>query len=158
VVVGVLKDVVGADNVNLVNAIHLAESRGIHVGRSLLETGTGFAEALEARVRGDGCETRVAGAVRGDHPRITRIDDYEVDIRPEGVLVILRNRDVPGVIGSVGTLLGEAGVNIGEYHQGRIEAGGEAMAAIALDGKLDGEMLRRLEDLPDVLAVHQVAL
>lgn len=156
--VGVLKDVVGADSVNLVNAVHLAESRGIHIGRARAEGPKDGAGFVDVRVRGDGCETRVAGAVRGGHPRIVRINDYEIDVRPEGILVILRNRDVPGVIGSVGTLLGQAGVNIGEYHQGRLEAGGEAMAALAIDGKLDGELLRQLEDLPDVLAVHQVAL
>ncbi len=156
-VVGVLRDVVGADTVNLVNAVHLAEARGIHIRRSRVESG-GADGALEVVVRGGGCETRVAGGVRGDHPRILRIDEYEVDVHPEGVLVILRNRDVPGVIGAVGTLLGQAGVNIGEYHQGRIEAGGQAMAAIAIDGKLDGEMLRQLEDLPDVLSVHQLVL
>jgi D-3-phosphoglycerate dehydrogenase len=157
VVVGVLRDVLGADNVNLVNAVHLAEARGLHVRRSLVD-GDGAPGSLEVRVRGGGCETRVAGAVRGEDPRILRIDDYDVDVHPEGVLVILRNRDVPGVIGAVGTLLGEAGVNIGEYHQGRIEAGGEAMAAIVIDGKLDGETLRQLEDLPDILSVHQVVL
>ncbi len=72
--------------------------------------------------------------------------------------MILRNRDVPGVIGQVGTLLGQAGVNIGEYHQGRLEAGGEAMAAIAVDGKLSSDLLDALAGLADVLDVHQVAL
>lgn len=156
--VGLLRDVLGTDNVNLVNAGHLAESRGIHTSRSHLDEDTGFPEYLELRVAGHGCETRVAGAVRGDHARIVRINGYEVDVRPAGVLVILRNRDVPGVIGHVGTLVGEAGVNIGEYHQGRIEAGGEALAAIAVDGKLDADLLRQLGNLPDILAVHQVAL
>jgi D-3-phosphoglycerate dehydrogenase len=81
-----------------------------------------------------------------------------VDVRPEGVLVILRNRDVPGVIGRVGTLLGEQGVNIGEYHQGRLEAGGEAMAAIAVDEKLSAELIASLARLPDVVSVRQVDL
>ncbi|MDX1674593.1 MAG: phosphoglycerate dehydrogenase [Longimicrobiales bacterium] len=156
--VGLLRDVLGSDNVNLVNAGHLAESRGIHTSRSYLQEDSGFPEYLELRVAGHGCEARVAGALRGDHPRIVRIDDYGVDVRPEGVLVILRNRDVPGVIGHVGTLLGEAGVNIGEYHQGRMEAGGEALAAIAVDGKLPSELLDALAGLPEILAVHQVAL
>ena len=156
--VGLLRDVLGTDNVNLVNAGHLAESRGIHTSRSHLDEDAGFPEYLELRVAGHGCKTRVAGAVRGDHARIVRINAYDVDVRPAGVLVILRNRDVPGVIGHVGTLLGQAGVNIGEYHQGRIEAGGEALAAIAVDGKLDADLLRELSELPDILAVHQVAL
>jgi D-3-phosphoglycerate dehydrogenase / 2-oxoglutarate reductase len=63
---------------------------------------------------------RVAGAVvAGRHPRIVRIDRYRIVVRARGTLLILRNRDVPGVIGRVGTVLGEAGINIGEYHQAR---------------------------------------
>ena len=157
-IVGLLRDVMGRDNVNLVNATHLAAARGIHTSRHFLQERTDFPEFLELRVTGHGCETRVAGAVRGDHARIVGINDFDVDVRPAGVLVILRNRDVPGVIGSVGTLLGEAGVNIGEYHQGRLAAGGEALAAIALDGKLSSDVLDALADLPEILTVHQVAL
>ncbi|MFW5947423.1 MAG: phosphoglycerate dehydrogenase [Gemmatimonadota bacterium] len=156
--VGVLRDVVGAENVNLVNTGHLARARGLRVSRSLLQADGPYADYVELRLAGGGCETRVAGAMRGDEPRIVRINDYDVDVRPRGPLVILRNRDVPGVIGHVGTLLGRAGVNIGEYHQGRVEAGGEALAAIAVDGRLSSELMRELAALPDILAVHQVEL
>ncbi len=156
--VGILMDIVGPDGVNLVSALHLAESRGIHISRVLLEPDADYGEYLELRIAGGGRETRIAGALRGDHPRIVRIDAYPVDVRPGGVLVILRNRDVPGVIGHVGTLLGEAGVNIGEYHQGRLEAGGEALAAIAVDERLTPELMAALADLPDVMSVRQVQL
>ena len=156
--VGILTDVVGRGAVNLVNALHLAEARGIHTSRVLLEQDTDYGEHIELRVAGGGQETRVAGALRGDQPRIVRINAYPVDVRPEGVLVILRNRDVPGVIGRVGTVLGEAAVNIGEYHQGRLEAGGEALAAIAVDQKLSAEVIHTLAMLPDVLGVRQVEL
>lgn len=156
--VGILEDVVGRGGVNLVSALHLAESRGIHTQRVLLDPEADYAEHLELRIAGGGQETRVAGALRGDHPRIVRIDAYPVDVRPEGVLVLLRNRDVPGVIGRVGSLLGEAAVNIGEYHQGRLEAGGEALAVIALDGKLSSDLLEALKRLTDVISVRQVQL
>jgi D-3-phosphoglycerate dehydrogenase / 2-oxoglutarate reductase len=156
--VGILSDIVGRGGVNLVSALHLAESRGIHTSRVLLAPDPDYTEYVELRVAGGGLETRVAGTLRGDHPRIVRIDAYSVDVRPEGVLVILRNRDVPGVIGRVGTALGEAGVNIAEYHQGRLEAGGEALAAVAVDGKLSAELLQAIGRLPDILSVRQVAL
>lgn len=156
--VGILEDVVGRGGVNLVSSLHLAESRGIQVRRVLLDPEADYVEHLELRIAGGGRETRVAGALRGNHPRIVRVDAFPVDIRPEGVLVLLRNRDVPGVIGRVGTLLGEAGVNIGEYHQGRLEAGGEALAAIAVDDRLPPELIRELGSVPDVLNVRQVRL
>ena len=156
--VGIFTDVVGRGGVNLVNALHLAETRGINIRRVLQEPDPDYAEFLELRVAGGGLETRIAGALRGNHPRIVRIDAFPVDIRPAGVLVILRNRDVPGVIGRVGTLLGESGVNIAEYHQGRIEAGGEALAAIATDEKLPEDVFAALAAMSDVLSVRQVDL
>jgi D-3-phosphoglycerate dehydrogenase / 2-oxoglutarate reductase len=63
-----------------------------------------------------------------------RIDRYRIVVQPRGSLLILRNRDVPGVIGRVGTLLGAPGINIAEYHQARMQAGEEALAAISVDG------------------------
>jgi D-3-phosphoglycerate dehydrogenase / 2-oxoglutarate reductase len=155
---GTLLDVVGRGGVNLVNALHLAESRGIKITRVLLDPHPDFGEHIELRIAGGGMETRVAGALRGEHPRIVRINAFPVEVRPHGVLVILRNRDVPGVIGRVGTVLGEAGVNIGEYHQGRLEAGGEAMAAIAIDQKLPAPVREELGRLPEILDIHQVQL
>jgi D-3-phosphoglycerate dehydrogenase / 2-oxoglutarate reductase len=155
---GILIDVVGRGGVNLVSALHLAEARGIRVSRVLLEPHPDFGERVELRIAGGGRETRVAGALRGDQPLVIRVNAFPIEVRPQGVLVILRNRDVPGVIGRVGTLLGEAKVNIAEYHQGRLEAGGEAMAAIAIDQKLSPAVLGALKQLPDIIDVHQVSL
>jgi D-3-phosphoglycerate dehydrogenase len=87
-----------------------------------------------------------------------RIGEFRVDVRPRGVLLILWNRDVPGVIGRVGTALGSAGINIAEYHQSRLEKGGEALAAVRIDGILGDELLGELRSLPDVRNVRQVEL
>lgn len=157
-VVGVLTEIVGRGGVNLVNALHLAEARGIRTSRVYLEPFPDASEHLELRIAGGGVETRVAGALRGAEARVVRIDAFPVDVRPRGVLVILRNRDVPGVIGRVGTLLGNVGVNIAEYHQARLEAGGEALAALAVDEKLPDNLMEELRRLSDVLDVRQVDL
>jgi D-3-phosphoglycerate dehydrogenase len=99
----------------------------------------------------------VAGALLGaGHSRVVRLGDYHVDMVPQGSLVILRNRDVPGVIGRVGTLLGDAGINIAEYHQSRLEAGGEALAAISVDARLAAPLIEALAKLPEVIEVRQV--
>lgn len=157
-VMGLLLEVVGRGGVNLVSALHLAETRGIRISRVLLEPHPDFGERVELRIAGGAMETRVAGVLRGDEPRIIRIDAFPIEVKPQGVLLILRNRDVPGVIGRVGTFLGEAQVNIGEYHQSRLEAGGEAMAAIAIDQKLGPELLEALSRIPEVIAVDQISL
>jgi D-3-phosphoglycerate dehydrogenase len=71
---------------------------------------------------------------------------------------VLRNRDVPGVIGRVGTVLGAAGINIGEYHQARTRPGGQALAAITVDGRLGEETVAALVAIPEVTEVRQAQL
>ncbi|MBI4408298.1 MAG: phosphoglycerate dehydrogenase [Gemmatimonadetes bacterium] len=159
VLIGILSSVVGRSAVNLVNALHLAEARGIQVRRVRLGPHGDYGEYLEVLLAGAGIETRVAGALLGEgHARVVRIGDFHVDVVPRGSLVVLRNRDVPGVIGRVGTLLGNSGINIGEYHQARLQAGGQALAAISVDGRLPGELVDALRRLPEVLEVRQVQL
>ncbi|HEX5005312.1 MAG TPA: ACT domain-containing protein, partial [Gemmatimonadales bacterium] len=157
--IGVLSEVVGHGGVNVVNAMHIATGRGIAVERTRLSPREDYTEYLEVRLTGEGESIRVAGAVlEGSHPRIVRIGDYHVDILPRGDLVLLRNRDVPGVIGRVGTALAEAGVNIGQYHVARLEAGGQALAAIGVDVRLSAQIVELLRALPEVNSVRQVEL
>jgi D-3-phosphoglycerate dehydrogenase len=157
--IGVLSEVLGHDAVNVVNAMHLATGRGIAVERTRLSARDDYAEYLEVRLTGDGETIRVGGAVLEEaHPRVVRIGEYHVDIQPRGDLVLLRNRDVPGVIGRVGSALAAAKINIGQYHVARLEAGGEALAAIGVDGKLSAAVMEQLRGLPEVTAVQQVLL
>jgi D-3-phosphoglycerate dehydrogenase len=157
--IGALSKVVGQRAVNFVNALHLAAERGIAIERTRLSPRNDYAEYLEVRLSGAGEGVRVGGAVlEGAHPRVVRIGDYQVDILPRGDLVLLHNRDVPGVIGRVGTALAESGINIGQYHVARLQAGGEALAAIGIDARLGPEIIAKLRALPEVRAVRQVEL
>ena len=148
---GLLKNIIGTRKVNVVSASHLARQRGIGISQAYLSRRTDYSEFVEIIVKAEGEDLRLAGALLGDvHPRIVRIRDYHVDIVPEGTLIVLKNQDVPGVIGRVGTLLGHHAINIAEYHQARLTAGGEAMATIAVDGKVDSKVRDALTDLPEV--------
>ena len=159
VIAGALRNVVGKGAVNRVNALHIAESRGIDVERSRVGAHGPYEEFVEVRLSGEHGDARVAGAVvAGRHPRIVRIDRYRIVVRARGALVVIRNHDVPGVIGRVGTLLGAAGVNIAEYHQARGQAGEDALAAVSTDGWLTDALLAELAALPDVIDVRQVDL
>jgi D-3-phosphoglycerate dehydrogenase / 2-oxoglutarate reductase len=159
VLVGILSGPLGANGVNLVSALHLARQRGIQVERTRTDTPRDFADLVEVRVVGGARSARLAGAMLAEgHPRIVRIEDFRVDVVPRGVLVVLRNRDVPGVIGRVGTLLGNAGVNIAGYHQARLAAGGDAFAAVSVDGRLEPDVIAALRALPEIRSVHQVDL
>jgi len=159
VLAGALSRVVGANAVNTVNALHLAAAHGIRVDQIQLDPRGSFAEQLEIRATTDVAETRVAGALLGDsHARVVFIDDFRVDMVPRGTLLVLRNQDVPGVIGRVGTVLGNAGINIGGYHQSRLDVGGDALAVVSTDGRVDPTVIDTLRALPEIRSVRQVNL
>jgi D-3-phosphoglycerate dehydrogenase len=149
---GVLDGILDTDRLNLINARALAEARGIELSVSV-SSSLGQAHALQVSVSGAMKEIAVAGvATPGLAARLTRIGGFHIDVSPRQTLVILTNHDVPGVIGRVGTLLGNASVNIAEYHQARLAQGGEALAAIAVDGSVDESVRQQLLTLPDVLS------
>jgi D-3-phosphoglycerate dehydrogenase len=167
--VGVLIDVVAGERLNLINARTLAVARGISLAftdglvEQLSEDESARSHSIGVRLTSGQHEMTAAGVAHpAGSPRVTRIGAFHVDVHARGTLLILANRDVPGVIGRVGTVLGEAGVNIAEYHQARLARGGDALAAVAVDGRLDGaaaEGLRQaLEALPDVRSATVVSL
>ena len=154
---GALRDVVERRAINLVNAQHVAAERGIETASTHVDGRGELGEEIELRLEGGERSVRVGGALLGEtHGRIVRIGAFRVDVAPRGVMLVLRNRDVPGVIGRVGTLLGEAGVNIAEYHQARLQIGGEALAAVSVDGRMPHEVLEQLSAMPEILEARQV--
>jgi D-3-phosphoglycerate dehydrogenase / 2-oxoglutarate reductase len=155
---GAMSNVIDRRMINLVNAQHVATERGIETAWTHVSGQQGTGEEIEIRMEAGDRGIRISGALLGDAGRIRRIGAFRVDVAPKGTLLVLRNRDVPGVIGRVGTLLGEAGVNIAEYHQARLQAGGEALAAVQIDSSLSSELLEQLCALPEMLDAKQVVL
>lgn len=154
---GVLEPIVEHERLNLISARTLATARGITLSVTEApspDTGGENGPArhgISVRLVSGARELSVAGVAHATGtPRITQIGPFDVDIHPRGTLIILTNRDVPGVIGHVGTALGEAGVNIAEYHQSRLAEGGEALAAIGVDGTVDDRLRGVLLALRDV--------
>lgn len=153
---GLLEGTVEQERLNLINARAMAETRGIDL--STTETATQENPyAVEVRLSGGTQEVAIAGVAQpGAPPRLTKIGAFHVDVQPKDTLLILTNNDVPGVIGRVGTLLGEAGVNIAEYHQARLAQGGQALAAVSVDGDVSESIRESLLRLPDVLSAAVV--
>ena len=153
---GLLEGTVEQERLNLINARAVAEARGINLSttETALEDGQ---YSIEVRLSGGMQEIAIAGnAQPGLAPRLTRIGAFHVDVQPRDTLLILTNNDVPGVIGRVGTLLGEAGVNIAEYHQARLAQGGQALAAVSVDGDVSEAIRESLLRLPDVSSASVV--
>ncbi|MGH7617554.1 MAG: NAD(P)-dependent oxidoreductase, partial [Gemmatimonadaceae bacterium] len=150
---GVVEDVVEGARLNAVNSRAQAEARGIALAVAPANLSS-QPHGISVSVRSDGNEMTVGGvATPGARPRVTRIGGFTVDVTPRRTMLVLTNADVPGVIGRVGTLLGDAGVNIAEYHQSRTSQGGDALAAITVDGTIDRALRERLLASNDVRSV-----
>ncbi len=148
-----------SDAVNYVNAPRLAEERGIVVAQTRHPAAEDYSNVILCRAHTNK-ETRLAGGALFLHtqPRIVLLDEFRIDALPHGPALILSNRDVPGVIGKVGTLLGAQGINIAEWQMGRSGPGGEAVSFINIDSPVDDDVLHELRALPTIVDVRQVML
>ncbi|NWF56166.1 MAG: phosphoglycerate dehydrogenase [Syntrophaceae bacterium] len=155
---GILSPILSED-VNYVNASHLADQRGIQVTQTRHPAAQDYSNVILCRAVSTR-ETRLIGGALFLHkiPRIVLLDDYRIDALPSGPALILSNRDIPGVIGKVGTLLGDRGINIAEWQMGRNERGGMAVSFINIDTPASESVLQELRALSPILEVRQVKL
>jgi len=145
--------------VNAVNAMRVAEQRGIDV----VESKTGQAEVFRSRVTvevTDGeASLSVCGTLfAGDDARIVEIDGYRIDAIPRGHMLIARNYDTPGVIGFIGSVLGENDINIAGMFNAREAIGGEALTVYTLDDSVPESVIDRLEADQRVIGAQYLAL
>jgi D-3-phosphoglycerate dehydrogenase len=143
-----------SDTVNMVNAPYLAKERGLAV-REIRNEGEGDYHTLVAVTVGtDDGPRRVEGTLFGNRaPRLVEIFGIRVEAELTGQMIYIVNTDAPGFIGALGTRLGENGINIATFNLGRHDAGGEAVALVAVDDPIPPEVARQLGDLPGVLEV-----
>jgi D-3-phosphoglycerate dehydrogenase len=146
-------------HLNYVSAPFLARERGITVTETRSHEATDYINTLSVAVRTASGQHEVAGAVFGSHAiRIIRIDGYRIEAPPEGFFLMLHNRDVPGVVGAVGTMIGEAGINIAGLELGRDRAGGMALSLLQVDGPVPGAVLDKLKTHPAIISAATIRL
>jgi D-3-phosphoglycerate dehydrogenase len=103
--------------------------------------------------------TSVAGTLFSKKdPRIVFIDDYKVEIVPEGELLFMYNNDKPGVIGNIGTLLGKNDINIARMHFGRETPGGTAISVVSIDAHASSGLIDKIRKLPNIISIKQISL
>jgi len=155
-VAGVLNQM-AHEKANLVNAASIAEERGIRITerKKARTSGGAAASVLTVSLKTGQAERTVAGTVlHGTSPRLLRIDEIDVEAPLQGNIIYLRNRDVPGVIGRVGTVLGQHKVNIANFSLGRSEQAQEPREAVAVV-QVDSEVSETvLQDLRKIEAVE----
>lgn len=157
---GLLADAV--EQVNLVNAELMASDRGIELVESTSSESGDFAAMVTATIEtADGEEFSASGTLFGhEYVRLIRLNGFHLDSYLDGTMIVYRHRDVPGLIGSIGTILGAHGVNIANMALGRekAEPGGESVATLNIDATPTPEVLAEINAHPEVTGVHLVQL
>ena len=145
------------ERVNLVNAGALAKARGITVVERKTPDAGAFAALLTLSGETGGRTTVVAGTVAAGEPRITRLDDYHLDMSPADTMLITHHMDRPGTVGRVGIMLGEADVNISAMHLARTRPREDALMILALDDDVPqsvSDAIRNQEAVRDVWTIR----
>ncbi|MFW2828548.1 phosphoglycerate dehydrogenase [Sphingomonas sp. ID0503] len=140
--------------VNMVNAPFLAKERGLEVREVRNEREGDYHTLVRVSVRTDAGERSVAGTLFGDQPRLVELFGIKVEADLAGHMLYIVNEDAPGFIGRLGTTLGEANVNIGTFHLGRRDAGGEAVLLLSVDTPVDDALVEKVRALPGVKTVN----
>jgi len=156
---GLLDYFLSGARVNLVNGPLLAKERGIVVVATLRSEMPVYTNLIELKLRTSKGERSVAGTfIHNDEPRIVRIDQFSVDAVPQGYMLVLTNDDRPGMIGSIGTLLGEHRINIAGMQLGRTRKNDKAVAVLALDDSIPIEVMDEIRAMPNIYDANLVFL
>ncbi len=155
---GILSGMVD-EPVNVISAPLLAEEVGLTMTQTQDAGTTDYPNLIYSRAYANGGDHVIAGVLfAGREPRIVQVDSYHLDANPKGIVLIMQNRDVPGVIGQVGTILAAHNVNIGEWRMGRFEPGSEALSFINLDSEPPPPVLAALTQVPAIIQVRLIRL
>jgi D-3-phosphoglycerate dehydrogenase / 2-oxoglutarate reductase len=155
---GVLAPRLG-ETVNYVNAEQMAQGRGIAISSTIHPTPVDYTNLITFRVSTPTEEVCVSGTVFSEKiARIVSVNNFRVEFQPEGHHIYIINKDVPGVVGKVGSLLGDREINIAEYNLARNASGGKAMAIITIDSRLDTETLNFLKSFREIEEAKLVSL
>ncbi|RJP25256.1 MAG: phosphoglycerate dehydrogenase [Deltaproteobacteria bacterium] len=142
------------EEVNLVNARMVAEERGIKVSEAKAPKSDPYASLLRVIAVTEKGELSVSGTVFAGAPKVVQIDAFLIEADLAGGILMLQNQDVPGVVGRVGTFLGEKGINIAGLQLGRKEVGGTAVSLINVDNAVPENVLAQLRKLPNITAAN----
>jgi D-3-phosphoglycerate dehydrogenase len=148
----------GGIEVNEVNAPAFAESLGLKVTETRLSAAGDYTDLLELSATADGKNVSVAGAFFGATPRIVSVNSRPVEARPHGVILVLENTDRPGMVGRIGTLFGDHGVNIATMSLSRNQEGGMALTVLNLDTAPDPDLLAKIRASDDIHSAQVIQL
>jgi len=155
--IGFLQHIVG-DGVNWVNASYIAKNRGIAVKETSTTEVKNYSNLITMRARSGQEEHLISGTLLNSDMRMVRVDEYRIEIVPAPYMLVTTHNDRPGVVGKIGTLLGDENVNIASMQLGRKQARGEAMMVLQVDEQMPAETLNKVENLDVITSAHFVVM
>jgi D-3-phosphoglycerate dehydrogenase len=155
---GLLTPILNA-NINFINAPVIAKERKIKVVESKSSEMKDYTSMISVTIKTTEEKRSAAGAIFGRQDlRIVRIDKFAMEAIPEGHMIVLYNYDKPGVIGNIGTTLGNNNINIARLHLSREQVDGQAVVVLSTDSIIPEGVLDKLRGLPNVISVTQIEL
>jgi D-3-phosphoglycerate dehydrogenase len=147
------------ETVNFINAPLIAKERGIEVKEITTDDAGDYHSMVVIKIKSGKKVSTVAGILHGKKdPRIIGVNGFSVEIIPEGEMLVLSNNDKPGVIGNMGTVLGNNKINIARMHFGRADRGGKAISVFSVDAPVSKDVLSKIKKLPNVLSLKHIHL
>jgi len=156
-VTGYLRHIHG-NEVNPVNAPAILRNHGLEVVETRQSGAGEFTDLIEACIAQDGVTASVGGTLYGSKPRIVTVNGRFVEGMPSGIVLLLENRDRPGIVGHLGTILGKGKVNIAGMSLSRTEVGGQALTLLNLDSAPDNNLLAQVTSDTDISSARVIVL
>ncbi|MCM8803715.1 MAG: phosphoglycerate dehydrogenase [Candidatus Omnitrophica bacterium] len=153
ILVGLLKD---EKKINPINSLLIMKEKGIKLTEKR-EKSCEFTNLITVEVK-NSKSVSVAGTLVRNEGRIVKIDGFSVEAVPEGNLLVCYNEDKPGIMGYIGTILGQKGINIASMTLGRKGKGGPAITVLNLDQEVDDEVLNKIKEFPAINSVRLVRI
>ncbi|MEI7904930.1 MAG: phosphoglycerate dehydrogenase [Candidatus Firestonebacteria bacterium] len=147
------------ESVNFVNAPILAKDKGIVLSESKTNESSGYASLVKVELETENDCISIAGTVFGrDSLRIVQIRNYDIDLEPAEKMLVIQHNDKPGLVGNIGTLLGNENINIASLQLARKASGGDAIAVLTIDHHIGVEILMKIAKLPHIKDVKYISL
>ena len=155
--IGLLEDIVDI-RLNFINIGKISIERGISYSHSYNSKHVSYTNLIKTRITSGSKSYTISGSIFGDsHQKIVEVMGNAIDLTPNGIMLFLKNKDLPGVIGKVGGILGDANINIAEYILSRSNSS-EALGVVKVDEKLSKELVDKLVSLNEIINIKKIDL
>lgn len=156
---GLLAPALGEEEVNSLNALTVAKERGIDIEEIQSNKQEEFLNCVKLEIKSDKETLSVWGTLSSNNEaRIVRVNDIYVEAAPKGTMIFINNNDKPGIVGTVGTILAEANINIASITLGRVAPGGYTISVVNVDGDVSEKIVKKLEANKDILFVKVITV